>query len=350
MRAFVSVDDGKNLDVFLSWMRKNGVEVSEKLHNERYDMVVVNLPVDLPRSEKRLMKSEKQREAGILARAALHYEDMLPVCDPEDYALVMELFEKVGDVPKSVRRILSIKALLHSLEYMSRIHARLSELFGMVDYVHTVWKVRRRVLEKSYTEDYLSDLPERVFVGKERPLIPLYVFALNSIPKGSIMVFNRAMPIFASLSFEEFMGGGVLVYNGILNREVSYDLVVARGGNADVIDKNSDNVFISLCSEGVGYKFEVERDDLTKLERLALTFVFLSPAYTIAVFKNGRLIGIRFEAMRYPNLHNVPAGEILAVNFNLENLDCEKYDRVLAPSASEKVRRDCESKLLLRKV
>jgi len=348
MKAYVSVHDDRNLGEFLRWMERNGFEVYTEDSGGEYDVVVVNLPPDLPRSEKRLLKEGRFRDVGILAGAALRYEDVLPVCDPDDYELVMELFERAGDVPKSVRRILSMKALLHALEYMSRVHTRLSELFGMVEYVHHVWKVKLRILENSYTEEYLTDLPESVFFGKENPLIPLYVFALDLLPKGGTVVFNRAVPIYASLGFEP-VEGEVLVYNGEIHDQTGHDLVVARGGAADVISKPKETPTLTVESEGIGYRVEVE-SGIGDVERLALAFVSLSPMRVVAVFKDGRLSEVGRKIEGIPDVLSMPQGDVLAVNFHLEIVRCDLYSKVIAPNASEKVRKLCGSKLLLRKL
>ena len=348
MRAFVSVSDSRNIDGFLDWMMREKIEVSEELCDEDYDIVVVNLPSDLPRSEKRLIENEKLKEATILSRAAIHYEEMLPVCDPEDYKLVEELFEKAGDVPKSVRRFLSTKAMLHSLEYISRIHTRLSELFGISDYIHRFWRVERIVLEKGYVEEYLSDLSGRVFIGKENPFIPLYVFAINQIPEGSVVTFNRAVPIYASLKLEDDFRGEVVVYNGSVEKPIDGKLVVSRGGESDVIVKGRDTSIL-IDSGGVGYRLEIESTDLSEIEKLSLLFSEISPGYTAAVFDDTRLIDRLSSMEKFSEIANLKEGKILSTNFSLENLDCSKYEVIIAPDISKKVRDCCRSKIILRK-
>ncbi len=348
MRAFVSVSDSRNIERFLDWMRRKKIEVSEELCDENYDIVVINLPSDLPRAEKRLVESEKLEEAFLLSKAAVHYEDMLPVCDPEDYELVEELFEKAGDVPKSVRRFLSTKALLHSLEYMSRIHTRLSELFGMSNYLHRFWRVEKIILEKSYVEEYLSDLSGRVFIGKENPFTPLYVFAVNQIPEEAVITFNRAVPIYASLKFEDDVRGEVVVYNGHVEKSIDGKLVVSRGGESDVIVKGTD-MSIFLDSGGVGYKLEVESTDISDIEKLSLIFSALSPGYTAAVFDETRLIDRVGGMEKISEITNMSEGKVLSVNFPLERVDCSKYEVIIAPEASKKVKDVCGPKIILRK-
>ncbi len=348
MRAFVSVSDSRKIEEFLDWMRKMGIEVSEELCDEDYDIVVVNLPSDLPRAEKRLVESEKLKEAALLSKAAVHYEDMLPISDPEDYELVEELFEKAGDVPKSVRRFLSTKALLHSLEYVSRIHTRLSELFGISDYLHRFWKVEKIILEKSYVEEYLSDLSGRVFIGKVNPFTPLYIFAVNQIPDGAVMTFNRAVPIYASLKFESDVHGEAVVYNGYIEKSIDGKLVVSRGGESDVVVKGED-MSILVDSGGVGYKLEVESADLSGIEKLSLVFSALSPGYTAAVFDETKLIDRIGGMERISEISNLRDGKILSTNFPLEYVDCSKYEVIIAPEVSKKVKDVCRSKIILRK-
>ena len=348
MKAFVSVSDERYLDEFLNWMRKEGIEISEKLCDEDYDIVVVNLPSDIPRAERRLVDSEKLKEAALLSKAAVHYEEMLPICDPEDYKLVEELFEKAGDVPKSVRRFLSNKALLHSLEYVSRLHTRLSELFGMSDYLHRFWRVVRSRLEKDHVEEYLSDLSGRVFIGMENPFIPLYVFAINRIPEGAVLTFNRAVPIYASLNFDEDVHGEVVVYNGPVDKTVDGKLVVARGGKADVVVKSKDTSIL-VDSGGAGYRLEVEIPDLSDIEQLAIAFSSLSPGYTVAVFDDTKLIDRIGGMEKISEISNLKNGKILSTNFSLDYADCSKYDVIISPGISEKVRSSCVSKIILRK-
>ncbi len=349
MRAFVSVSDKRYLDGFLDWMKRENIDIGKEPCDGNYDIVVVNLPSDMPRSEKRLISNEKLKEAFLLSKAAVHYEEMLPICDPEDYRLVEELFEKAGDVPKSVRRFLSTKALLHSLEYVSRIHTRLSELFGMSDYLHKFWKVDRRRFEKSHIEEYLSDLSGRVFIGKENPFIPLYVFAINRIPEGAFLTFNRAVPIYASLALDEKLSGEVVVFNGLLEKSIKGKLVVSRGGNADIVVK-SKNASILIDSGGAGYRLEMENEEFSDIEQLASAFSSLSPGYTVAVFDNSRLIDRVSGMEKIAEISKLKKGKILSANFPVEHVDCSKYEVIIAPKVTKKVKSSCKSKIILREL
>lgn len=348
MKAFVSVSDKRHLEEFLEWMKREKIEIREELCEEDYDIVVVNLPSDIPRAERRLVEGEKLKEAAILSKAAIHYEEMLPICDPEDYKLVEELFEKAGDVPKSVRRFLSTKALLHSLEYVSRIHTRLSELFGMSDYLHRFWRVERSRLERNYVEEYLSDLSGRVFIGMENPFIPLYVFAINRIPEGAVLTFNRAVPIYASLEFDENLRGEVVVYNGSVEKSIEGKLVVARGGRSDIVVKSKDTSIL-VDSGGAGYRLEVEDGDLSDIEKLSVAFSSLSPGYTVAVFDDTRLIDRMGGMEKISEISEMKEGKILSSNFPLDRVDCSKYEVVISPGISKKVESGCRSKIILRK-
>ena len=349
MKVFISVHDERNLERFTEWLEKNGFEIVEDF-DEEVGIVVVNLPRSLPRSERKLLSEGKFREIGILTSAALRYEDVLPVCDPDDYDLVIELFEKAGDVPKSVRRILSIKALSHALEYMARVHTRMSELFGMTDYVHHVWKVKSRIIGRGAVEEYLTDLPESVFFGKEHPLIPLYSFVANAIPKGSSMFFSRAVPVYATMELESFPGAEVWVHNGHVENPGNFKLVVAKGGSADVIVKDVGCPSLTVESSGVGYTIECSEDGLEGVERLASVFVTLSPGYVAAVFEDGKLKDVRRKDLGKPSIAGMEDGDVLATNFPLEELECYRYRKVIVPEASEEVRKLCGLKLISRRL
>ncbi len=46
---------------------------------------------------------------------------------------------------------------------------------------------------------------------------------------------------------------------------------------------------------------------------------------------------------------NMSEGKVLSVNFPLERVDCSKYEVIIAPEASKKVKDVCGPKIILRK-
>jgi len=96
------------------------------------DMVVVNLrPLAKVSDEKSLLESIDIGGLALLRAAAKNYRDVVPVCDHNDYATILESLDQCGDVVLQQRRRLCAKAFSLCGEYDLAVYKAVCELFAI---------------------------------------------------------------------------------------------------------------------------------------------------------------------------------------------------------------------------
>ncbi len=352
--AYISVSDDTGIGDFRRWLESQGFTVYEGDPDleEDYNVVVVNLPFDVPYSERPLLESFRGKQAYTLLKAVQNYRESIPISDPEDYERIIKAFETCGDVPLHDRRKLAVKALLHLLSFFARIHSRMAELFAMLDFEHRIYEVVDRIFMGETVEEVLLDSLSPIHNVVPVRNLPIYLSIFNEIPSGSYVVLKRNTPIDAGYDLESAKSGDVLVYKGKFHGRSGYDIVVAEDGPEGIVKvrSTSEDVFM-IGSSGIFLKWERTFEKMTDLERLAHAFVAFSPTPTSSVFnENEGLVAFKRDFEESPDLLDVPSGDVLALNFELSECPRESYSSIVVPSVSEVVR-GClrSSRLVLRR-
>ncbi len=349
LRIFIDVADRRNIELIEKWLEEDG---HEKVEDPPYDVVVVNFPAELPISIARLFSSVNMKAASALMDAIINHEDILPLCDPEDYEDAIDYFDKAGDVPVSERRRLALKAMFHILSHFSKMHQRMGELFGMSYFEHRILQVVESEYGNGYILEALTDRPERTRGKLLYPMLPIYLSVLNALPDGAIAIFSKGIPIYASLDVndaENVKEGDVLIYSGQWQGK-DHRFVVASSGRADVIYTPSEEDEIIYGTSRFSQRASREMRLLSEVERLAVALVAVSPLRSLFVFDDVRTIQRKFWITEQPYLGELKDGEVLAISSELFNPEiCEKYKRIIATNASREVKRSCGGKLLLRR-
>ena len=103
---------------------------------DKIDVVVCNLypfKKTIAKENVDLSEAVEQIDIGgvtLLRAAAKNHERVTVICDPLDYNIVLEQFEKAGDVSLGVRQKLALKAFAHTAEYDEAISYYFRELYG----------------------------------------------------------------------------------------------------------------------------------------------------------------------------------------------------------------------------
>ena len=347
MRFFIVVFNKNKLKILKEWIEENEYDVAEQ---PPYDVVVVNFPLDsFPLSIRRLLREVNKEGVKLLFEAIVDHEDVFPLVDPEDYEEVIDYFEKAGDVPVACRRGLAVKAMKHLLTYLSKLHIRMGELFGILDFDHKIFEVVDREFGNGYIIEAVVET-HGVTQGKLlQPFLPVYIKMLTSIPEGSMVVFSKSVPIYASLEKTDFSGGEVIVYRGEWKGRDNR-FVVATGGDADVVHTSLKEEELLYGTSSFLQKATVIDEGLSKIEKLAISVISLAPVAAAFVFDDKKIVEKRFFIESEPVIGNIIGGKILAINFNLKSPDvCERYERIITSSVSDEVKRLCRSKILLRR-
>ena len=117
--------------------RRNGTHLREMDVRgiKPIDMVVINFRPFLKVAERTMDENEllENLDVGglaLLQASVKNYRDVVVVCDPEDYRIIMDSLEQCGDIPLQLRRRLVLKALKMLVDYEKKIYEVLKELFG----------------------------------------------------------------------------------------------------------------------------------------------------------------------------------------------------------------------------
>jgi len=347
VRFFIDVFNKDKIEVLQDWIEENEYSVVKE---PPYDVVVVNFPLNnFPLSIPRLLREINKEGVKVLFDAIVNHEDILPLVDPEDYEEAIDYFEKAGDVPVADRRNLAVKAMKHLLTYLSKFHIRMGELFGILDFDHKILEVVDREFGNGYIIEAVVEA-QGITQGKLlQPFLPVYITTLTSIPESSMVVFSKSVPIYASLEKKDFSGGDVVVYKGEWKGH-NDKFVVATGGNADVIHTPLEEEEILYGTSSFIQKATVIDEGLSDIEKLATAVVSLTPVASAFVFDDKEMVDKRFFIEENPTATSMKESKVLAVNFDLKSPDiCERYERIIASSVSDEVRRVCQSKMLLRR-
>jgi len=347
VRFYIDVFNKDKLEILKKWIEENGYSV---VNTPPYDIVVVNFPLNsFPLSISKLSREINKEGVKVLFEAIVNHEDILPLVDPQDYEKAMSYFEKAGDVPVADRRSLAVKAMKHLLTYLSKLHIRMGELFGILDFDHKILEVVDREFGNGYIIEAVVEA-QGITRGKLlQPFLPVYITTLISVPEGSMVVFSKSVPIYASLEKSDFSGGDVVVYKGEWKGQDDR-FVVATSGNADVIHTPLEEEEILYGTSSFIQRAAVVDEGLSKIERLATSVISLTPIAAAFVFDDKGMIDKRFFIEKKPAVVGMKESKILAVNFDLRSPDiCERYERVIASSVSNEVKKLCQSKILLRR-
>jgi phosphoribosylaminoimidazolecarboxamide formyltransferase/IMP cyclohydrolase len=191
----------------------------ERIGGAPIDLVVVNLyPF-----EKTLAKSGATYEElienidiggpSMLRSAAKNHERVSVVCDPSDYATLLEEFLRDGDVTRSTRARLAAKAFAHTAAYDAAISGYLSSR-GEDDNYPRYYTV---VLEKAYGLRYGENPHQTGAFYRDRTAVP------------------------GSLGFAESLGSGAkeLSFNNLVDVDAALDAVREFENPAAVVVKHT---------------------------------------------------------------------------------------------------------------
>ncbi len=102
------------------------------------DMVVVNLypfeeTAKRTKDEKELIEQIDIGGVALLRAAAKNYRNVIVVCDPDDYDMVLYYMREKGDVPLKERKGLALKVFRRTADYDKAILKVLTEVFSVSD-------------------------------------------------------------------------------------------------------------------------------------------------------------------------------------------------------------------------
>jgi len=120
--------------ILMSLFEEDNLKLPEGLNVEPFDLVVVNpRPFQLGDGldEERILKNVDIGGIAMLRAAAKNYKNVVPVCDPEDYDMVVESIDICGDVELQKRRLLCAKAFLFCQRYDESVFKTLCDLFAI---------------------------------------------------------------------------------------------------------------------------------------------------------------------------------------------------------------------------
>lgn len=138
---------------------------------------------------------------ALLRAAAKNFFRVITICDPADYALVIEQMRQAGEVSLAIRRDLAVKAFGHTRDYDTAIHAFLSQ-----------------DLNTSNADEH-SDLPEHLALAVHR--IETLRYGENPHQHASYYAKQHAeVPLGAKQ-----LGGKQLSYNNILDIDAAWRAV-----------------------------------------------------------------------------------------------------------------------------
>lgn len=180
------------------------------------DMVVVNLrPFEQlahsSRKEASLLESIDIGGVALLRAAAKNHRDVVPVCDPRDYDLIIGSLDECGDVTLQDRRMLALKAFFTTMKYDSTVHSVLSELYASEKFEYRIYE---RV--ETLRDDKHSNLSVELLRVYDRETV------LDNIDilKGNTLSYQLVQDILAAALLSEAIDRGsvALFKNGKLQR------------------------------------------------------------------------------------------------------------------------------------
>jgi phosphoribosylaminoimidazolecarboxamide formyltransferase/IMP cyclohydrolase len=115
--------------ILASRSKKSHMEEVGRLNSPLIDMVVVN-PYVLPREDMPFEDIVERIDIGgitLLRAAAKNFMDVVVVCDPDDYSLLVDELASKGDVSAETRKRLAVKALIFVAKYEEEISRLVSK-------------------------------------------------------------------------------------------------------------------------------------------------------------------------------------------------------------------------------
>lgn len=120
--------------ILMNLIEEEHVRLRELFGVEPFDMVVVNprpFQIDDTLDEQHILRSIDVGGIAMLRAAAKNYRNVVPVCDPKDYDMIIESIDKCGDVELQKRRYLCVKAFLFCHRYDENVFRTLCDLFAI---------------------------------------------------------------------------------------------------------------------------------------------------------------------------------------------------------------------------
>lgn len=182
----------RDLEDHMRQLEENGIET--------IDMVCVNLyPFEATIAKKDVTMEDAVENIDIggpsmLRSAAKNFRDVTVVCDPDDYANILEEISTLGNTTPSTRLRLSAKAYTHTAEYDSHIATYMRQQAG---------------------------LPEKLFLNFD--LVQGLRYGEN--PHQQAAFYRAAKEVPYSVAFAKQLGGKELSYNNIQDANAALNIV-----------------------------------------------------------------------------------------------------------------------------
>ena len=182
----------RDLEDHMRQLRENGIET--------IDMVCVNLyPFEATIAKKDVTMEDAVENIDIggpsmLRSAAKNFRDVTVVCDPDDYAQVLEEISTLGNTTPSTRLRLSAKAYTHTAEYDSHIATYMRQQAGM---------------------------PEKLFLTFD--IVQGLRYGENPHQQAAFYRASKEVPY--SVAFAKQLGGKELSYNNIQDANAALNIV-----------------------------------------------------------------------------------------------------------------------------
>lgn len=182
----------RDLEDHMHQLEENGIET--------IDMVCVNLyPFEATIARENVTMEDAVENIDIggpsmLRSAAKNFRDVTVVCDPDDYAVILEEISTTGNTTPATRLRLSAKAYTHTAEYDS----------------HIATYMRRQ-----------AGLPEKLFLNFD--LVQTLRYGEN--PHQQAAFYRAAKEVPYSVAYARQIGGKELSYNNIQDANAALNIV-----------------------------------------------------------------------------------------------------------------------------
>lgn len=182
----------RDLEDHMHQLEENGIET--------IDMVCVNLyPFEATIARENVTMEDAVENIDIggpsmLRSAAKNFRDVTVVCDPDDYAVILEEISTTGNTTEATRLRLSAKAYTHTAEYDS----------------HIATYMRRQ-----------AGLPEKLFLNFD--LVQTLRYGENPHQQAAFYRASKEVPY--SVAYARQIGGKELSYNNIQDANAALNIV-----------------------------------------------------------------------------------------------------------------------------
>ncbi len=251
-----------------------------KEHNiEMFDIVVVNLyPFEEvaknTRDENQLIENIDIGGVSLLRAAAKNHRNVIVVCDPLDYEMIIKSLDTCGDVPLQKRRVLALKAFYHTMRYDATIHKVLSELFASEKYEHITFEK----IVKSGNKEVLKIVSEKGIEFSpqtDSPIPIVHGASIVGICSNIVIGYKKNYPV--SIIDLSKSGGQICDLKGetavLYNLDLSFAKKLKESAFKTIVYFKIDNEFEEIITEMLSEKKLVKVDlgktsELSKMEIL----------------------------------------------------------------------------------